>query len=175
MFDESAATWIGNRGAVEFFTRTEDAASPDTIAALGIYDSDMKFRRVFIAGAGPAPDALQQRSAAGRDSQAPHRYLREHQSDYAELKPKLSGLERFDLDQTELNNAVLLNYLIYFHQLDDFAKLLALNHNDLRPTIKQIIALAKGEPGDPFFAIWKATHATSQGGALLPPFHAPNH
>jgi hypothetical protein len=84
-------------------------------------------------------------------------------------------LERFDLDQTQLNNAVLLNYLIYFHQLDDFAKLLALNHNDLRATIKQIIALAKGEPGDPFFAIWQATHAASQGGTLLPPVQTANH
>ena len=44
-------------------------------------------------------------------------------ADYARLKPLLSGLERFDLDQQRLNNAVLLNYLIYFHDLDRFAAL----------------------------------------------------
>jgi predicted aminopeptidase len=175
MFDESSATWIGNRGAVEFFTRTEGADSPDTAAALGIYDSDMKFaafllqeqaRLLTLYGSGlPQDEILKRRTVI----------FASIKSDYAELKPKLSGLERFDLDETQLNNAVLLNYLIYFHQLDDFAKLLALNHNDLRATIKQIIALAKGEPGDPFFAIWQATHAASQGGTLLPPVQTANH
>ena len=175
MFDESSATWIGNRGAIEFFTRTEGAASPDTAAALGIYDSDMKFaafllqeqaRLLTLYGSGlPQDEILKRRTVIFASIKA----------DYAELRPQLSGLERFDLDQTQLNNAVLLNYLIYFHQLDDFAKLLALNHNDLRATIKQIIALAKGEPADPFFAIWQATHAASQGGTLLPPVQTADH
>ena len=43
-------------------------------------------------------------------------------ADYAQLKPHLSGLERFDLDKEPINNAVLINYLIYFHDLDSFAK-----------------------------------------------------
>jgi predicted aminopeptidase len=169
MFDESAATWIGNRGGVEFFTNTEGAASPDTAAALGIYDSDMKFagfllqeqaRLLKLYGSGLPRDEILKRRVA---------LFATINSDYAELKPTLSGLERFDLDKTPLNNAVLLNYLIYFHELDNFARLFALNHNDLRATIKQIIALAKNQPNDPFFAIWQATHSASQGGGILPP------
>jgi len=175
MFDESAATWIGNRGAVEFFTRTEGPDAADTAAAFGIYDSDMKFAAFLLQeqakllklyGSGlPEEEILKRRVAI----------FASINSDYAELKPRLSGLERFDLDKTKLNNAVLLNYLIYFHQLDDFAKLMDLNHNDLRATIMQIVALAKSEPDDPFFAIWKATHSASQGGALLPPVQATDH
>jgi len=169
MFDESAATWIGNRGGVEFFTRTEGAASPDTAAALGIYNSDMKFaafllqeqaRLLKLYGSDLPRDEILKRRVA---------LFATINSDYAELKPTLSGLERFDLDKTPLNNAVLLNYLIYFHELDNFARLFALNHNDLRVTIKQIIALAKNQPNDPFFAIWQATHNASQGGGILPP------
>jgi predicted aminopeptidase len=173
MFDESAATWIGNRGAVEFFTHTEGADSPDTAAALGIYDSDMKFaafllqeqaRLLTLYGSGlPESEILKRRVAL----------FARIQSDYAELKPTLSGLERFDLDKTKLNNAVLLNYLIYFHELDNFAKLLQLNHYDLRATIRQIIALAKSQPNDPFFAIWQATHKVSPlvspASQVLPP------
>jgi predicted aminopeptidase len=168
MFDESAATWIGNRGAVVFFSHTEGPDSPDTVAAQGIYDSDMLFaafllqeqaRLLTLYGSGlPKDEILKQRVAifAGINQ------------DYAKLKPKLSGLERFDLDKTKVNNAVLLNYLIYFHEMDNFAKLLALNHDDLRATIQQIISLAKSEPNDPFFAIWRATHPASQGGTLPP-------
>ena len=78
-------------------------------------------------------------------------------SDYAKLKPTLSGLERFDLDKEPLNNAVLINYLIYFHDLDNFAALERINHGDLRTTIERIIELAKAHPDDPFYAIWEAT------------------
>jgi hypothetical protein len=64
-------------------------------------------------------------------------------------------LERFDLDKQPLNNAVLVNYLIYFHDLDNFAKLDQMNHGDLRATIEQIISIAKTNPRDPFYAIWE--------------------
>jgi len=161
MFDESAATWIGNRGAVDFFNRTEGPNSPDTAAAAGVYDSDMRFadfllqqqaRLLTLYTSGLSQDEILKRRAA---------IFASINSDYAELKPTLSGLERFDLDKTKLNNAVLLNYLIYFHQLDNFATLLRLNHDDLRATIKQIIALAKSDPADPFFAIWQATRGAA--------------
>jgi len=74
-------------------------------------------------------------------------------ADYAALEPSLSGLERFDLDKEPLNNAVFVNYLIYFHQLDNFAALNRMNHGDLRATIAQIISIAKAHPDDPFYAI----------------------
>jgi predicted aminopeptidase len=80
-------------------------------------------------------------------------------ADYAALAPSLSGLERFDLDKQPLNNAVLVNYLIYFHQLDNFAALDRMNHGDLRATIAQIISIAKAHPDDPFYAILQATRS----------------
>jgi hypothetical protein len=52
---------------------------------------------------------------------------------------------------------VLLNYLIYFHDLNHFAALERMNHDDTRATIQSIIKLAKSEPDDPFHAIWEAT------------------
>ena len=79
--------------------------------------------------------------------------------DYAALEPSLSGLERFDLDKQPLNNAVLVNYLIYFHDLDNFAALDRMNHGDLHATIKQIISIAKAHPDDPFYAIWEVARA----------------
>jgi len=157
MFDESAATYVGNRGAVEFFTETEGANSADAIAACGVYQSDLKFAafllqeearllRLYQSGL-PEDEILKRRAPifAGINQ------------DYAKLKPTLSGLERFDLDREKLNNAVLLNYLLYFHDLDNFAALLRVNHGDLKRTIKQIIELAKSNPEDPFYAIWRAT------------------
>jgi predicted aminopeptidase len=156
-FDESAANYVGNRGAVEFFKRTEGDAAPDTIAARGVLDSDMKFGRfllqaqaklLWIYGSDLSSDEkLKRREVA----------FEQIKSDYAKLKPTLSGLERFDLDKEPLNNAVLINYLIYFHDLDNFAALERINHGDLRATIARIIEIAKAHTDDPFYAIWEAT------------------
>ncbi|MGH7878606.1 MAG: aminopeptidase, partial [Candidatus Binataceae bacterium] len=160
MFDESAATWVGSRGALEFFAQTEGVAAPDTIAARGVYDSDLKFAALLLNE--------EARLLRLYDSGRPHDQIltrraelfAEINADYARLKPSLSGLERFDLDTVKLNNAVLLNYLIYFHQLETFAALERLHHGDLRATIRAIIELAKSEPHDPFYAIWRAALAT---------------
>jgi predicted aminopeptidase len=77
-------------------------------------------------------------------------------ADYAQLKPRLSGLERFDLDKQPLNNAVLINYLIYFHDLDSFAKLDRIYGGNLHDTIKAIIALAESDRENPFDPIERA-------------------
>jgi predicted aminopeptidase len=169
MFDESAATYVGSRGAVDFFTETEGANSADAIAARGVYESDMKFAgfllqeearllRLYQSGL-PEEEILERRVPvfAGINQ------------DYATLKPTLSGLERFGLDREKLNNAVLLNYLLYFHDLGNFAALARVNHGDLKQTIVQIIELARSNRDDPFYAIWRATlNAPPAGADSLP-------
>ncbi len=162
MFDESAANWVGARSAVEFFASTEGAKSRDAVEAQSILDSNLKFSRFLLAeqarllriymSGDPKEEILKRREAA----------FSEIKADYARLAPELNGLERFDLDKEPLNNAVLLNYLIYFHDLDNFEALYRINHEDLKATIQQIVALAKSNPDDPFYAIWEATRAESK-------------
>ncbi len=156
-FDESAANYVGSRGAVEFFKQSEGDSAPDTIAARGVFDSDMKFSHFLLQA--EAQLLWIYGSDLSKDEKMKRRELAFDQikSDYAKLKPTLSGLERFDLDKEPLNNAVLINYLIYFHELDDFAALERTNHGDLRATIERIIEIAKANTDDPFYAIWEAT------------------
>jgi predicted aminopeptidase len=159
MFDESAANYVGSAGAVAFFAATDGESAPSTIAARGILESDLKFahfllkeqaRLLDIYTANLPKDELDKRREAA---------FAAIKADYAALAPSLSGLERFDLDKQPLNNAVLVNYLIYFHQLDDFAALDRMNHGDLRATIAQIISIAKAHPDDPFYAISQVVRA----------------
>ncbi|HEY6393805.1 MAG TPA: aminopeptidase [Candidatus Binataceae bacterium] len=157
MFDESAATFVGSCGAAQFFADTEGEDSPDTKAAREVLDSDLKFARFLLKEEArlldiymndlPSEEIMKRREAA----------FAAIKSDYTALAPTLSGLERFDLDKQELNNAVLINYLIYFHDLDNLAALERINHGDLKATIEQIISLAKANPYGPFYAIWEAT------------------
>jgi predicted aminopeptidase len=166
-FDESAANYVGTRGAVEFFKQTEGETAPDTVAARGVYDSDLKFAEFLLQA-----QAKLLRIYTGdlsNDEKLVRRKIAFEQikADYAKLKPTLSGLERFDLDKEPLNNAVLINYLIYFHDLANFAALERLNHGDLRTTIARIIEIAKAHPDDPFQAIWEATRDAPAAPASL--------
>ena len=146
MFDESAATYVGSAGAVKFFEATEGPGSADAEAARGVLDADLKFGRFLNDEAArlvqlyqsglPRKEILKRRVAIFAGINA----------DYAQLKPHLSGLERFDLDKEPINNAVLINYLIYFHDLDTFAKLDHIYGGNLHDTIKAIIALAESDP-----------------------------
>lgn len=154
MFDESAATWVGNRGAVDFFDSIDGPDSVSATAARGIYESDMKFaafllqeqaRLLALYGSGEPRDKILEKRT---------KLFAQIGSDYAKLKPTLSGLERFDLDREPINNAVLLNYLIYFHDLTNFAAIEQMHHGDMRATIRAIIEAAQSEPDDPFHAIW---------------------
>ena len=161
MFDESAATYVGSRGAVEFFAATEGAHASDTWRAREVFASDLKFagfllgeeaRLLKLYGSGLSRDEILKQRVA---------LFAQIQADYARLKPWLSGLERFDLDKQPLNNAVLLNYRLYFHHLSDFAALERLHHDDMKATIAAIIELAKSNPNDPFYAIWQAARQTA--------------
>jgi len=157
MFDESAATYVGSRGAIEFFADTAGANASDTTRAREVFASDLKFadflqreeaRLLKLYHSGLSHDEILKQRAP---------LFKQIQADYSRLKPSLSGLERFDLDTQPLNNAVLINYRLYFHQLDDFDALERLHHGDLNATIKAIIEIAKANSNDPFYAIWQAT------------------
>jgi predicted aminopeptidase len=164
MFDESSATWVGARGAVDFFAETEGESAPDTIKARAVLESNLEFShfmlkeqarllRLYMSDL-PRDEILKRREAVFSGIK----------SDYAQLAPRLNGLSRFDLDREPLNNAVLINYLIYFHDLDNFATLERMNHGDTRATIKRIIEIADSNPYDPFYALWEATRSESAGG-----------
>jgi len=172
MFDESAASWVGSRGAIDFFVETEGARSQAAIAAREIYEGDLKFGaflaqeearllRLYQSGL-PKAEILRRRE----------REFAEINADFARVKPSLKGLERFDLDRVQLNNAVLINYLIYFHRLENFAALERMHHHDTRATIQTIIDLSTSEPDDPFHAVWRTT-LSAPPGPTLPPLGAP--
>jgi predicted aminopeptidase len=171
MFDESAATWVGNRGAIDFFSATDGPTSAAAAAARGIYESDMKFATFLLQEQARLLALYGSKQPRGKILEQRAKLFAQIKSDYVKLKPTLSGLERFDLDQQPINNAVLINYLIYFHDLPNFAALERIHHGDTRATIRAIIEAAESEPGDPFHAIWLAVSQSKVAAANSLPGH----
>lgn len=166
MFDESAATFVGGRGAIAFYSATEGPHCADAEAARGIYESDLKFSRFLLHEQARLLRLYQSGLPESEILKRRHPIFAAIAADYGKLKPTLSGLERFNLDKEKINNAVLLNYLIYFHDLRNFEALYRINHRDLRATIQRIIELAKGSPADPFGAIWRASRSAPPPAAV---------
>jgi len=159
MFDESAANYVGSAGAVAFFAATDGESAPSTIAARDILASDLKFARFLLQEQARLLDIYMAKLPKEELDKRREAAFAAIKADYAALAPSLSGLERFDLDKQPLNNAVMVNYLLYFHDFDNFAALDRMNHGDLGATIAQIISIAKAHPDDPFYAIWEVTRA----------------
>ncbi len=162
MFNESAANWVGCVGAIGFFSAREGQSSSAAAEARSILESNLEFGdflfteqarllRIYDNQNLTRAEKLKQRKVAFAAIKA----------DYLALEPKLSGIEKFDLDKEPLNNAVLVNYLLYFHDLRNFATLDQMNHGDTQATIAQIISIAKANPDDPFYAIWQRTRGPS--------------
>jgi predicted aminopeptidase len=156
MFDESAATYVGSAGAVKFFEVSEGPGSANAEAARGVLDADLKFAHFLNGEAARLVELYQSGLPRAEILKRREAIFASIKADYAQLKPHLSGLERFDLDKEPLNNAVLINFLIYFHDLDAFAKLDHIYGGNLHDTIKAIIALAESDRKNPFDPIERA-------------------
>jgi predicted aminopeptidase len=159
MFDESAANYVGSRGAIEFFIHTEGPNSPDVARAREILESQIKFADFLSREEARLLDIYQSKLPRSQILARRKVAFEQIKADYTRLKPSLSGLDRYDLDREPLNNAVFISYRIYFHDFANFIALEQLRQGNVRATIESIIELAKAHPDDPFFAIWQAAQS----------------
>ena len=158
-FNESAANFVGNRAAIDFFRDRFGAESKEYARAVQIWDHEREFGRFINQVADtlrglyrrdiPRADKLRLREEVfARSQEEWRRYLAEHPD---------QSFRRFS--QRSLNNAVLMNYLVYLTQIDMFESLYGANGNDLTRTVEAMrSAVAKG--GDPFEAVrqWLDKH-----------------
>ena len=153
-FNESAANFVGNRAAIDFFRDRFGAESKEYARAVQIWDHEREFGRFINQVADtlrslyrrdiPRADKLRLREEVfARSQEEWQRYLAEHPD---------QSFRRFS--QRSLNNAVLMNYLVYLTQIDMFESLYGANGNDLTRTVEAMrSAVAKGR--DPFEAVHK--------------------
>jgi predicted aminopeptidase len=158
-FNESAANFVGNRAAIDFFRDRFGAESKEYARAVQIWDHEREFGRFINQVADtlrglyrrdiPRADKLRLREEVfARSQEEWQRYLAEHPD---------QSFRRFS--QRSLNNAVLMNYLVYLTQIDMFESLYGANGNDLTRTVEAMrSAVAKGR--DPFEAVheWLDKH-----------------
>ena len=144
-FDESFATFVGDRGAIAYFITRGDIAAVNRAATVwedGLRFSDFlggfvaRLRQAYAAGITLAE--RQQLFAAGQEE---FRHL--------PMATRMYG----DFATEKLNNAIILHDLMYADRLRVFESLFQQQHGDLGRTIAIVLDAIHKVKGDPFAAV----------------------
>jgi predicted aminopeptidase len=153
-FDESFANFVGTQGAMLFFAARDEA--PALQQATAAWDDTLLFsdfldrftthlRELYDSGIDPT-----ERLRVFSQAQEECRHLPFRTRLYADF-----GTQR-------LNNAVILQYLMYATRLRQFYEVLQRHENDLAATIQTIIAAVHDNRGDPFAAVDRVAHGPAE-------------
>ncbi len=135
-FNEQSATFIGNRGAIDFLIEKYGPGSKEVAEAIHSQEDDLLFSQWV-------DQACQQLSAhyakeISRDEKLEGReeLFRSIRGNFKEMKSQFKTEGYQDFEKMELNNAVLLAYRRYFHRLGKFEALYESMGRDLRKVIE---------------------------------------
>ena len=161
IFNESFANFVGSRGAMWYFRSRGDSVNERLSEEDWARDKRMgrfweSLYRSLDSAFEAHPGDRKARLAASAAIYA------QAESVFTDsVAPELPGYGSRPAARPQLNNAILLARRVYRTGLDDFDAVFSLEGNDLKRAMRQIIALAKSRPDDPYGALreWLATHA----------------
>ncbi len=153
--NEQMATFIGNRGAIDFLTERFGAGSKEVKEAIYSQEDDLLFshwtdQSYQQLSAYYAKEISREEKLRGREA-----LFRAIQEDFQKMKGQLKTDGYQNVDKAKLNNAVLLAYRRYFHRLEKFEALYEYFGKDLKRVVaffKEIQA-SKEEPSS-FLETW---------------------
>ncbi len=122
-FNEQLATFVGNRGAIDFLIEKYGVGSKEVAEAIHIQEDDLLFSRWV--------DQVCQRLSTyyakeiSRDEKLRGReeIFRSIKEEFREMKVQFKTGCYKDFEKKDLNNAVLLAYRRYIHRLEKFEAL----------------------------------------------------
>jgi predicted aminopeptidase len=157
VFNESFASFVGARGAQEFFAARGDSASARRVAERWGDDLllgavwERTFHALDSAYAAHASDSARDARLAARDAIYAHtrRLLVDS------VAPLLKSIDPRYTERVRLDNAALFARRIYSTGLDDFDKVWVREGQSARKALERIIGLAKAAPEGPGAAVGK--------------------
>lgn len=149
-FNESLANFAGHRGVIAFLTKEQGSDAPATRHAIATWESELTVSR-FLATAVERLKALYSSSLSEEEKLCQREELFTHlQEEFRHLPGSVR--QNADFATVQLNNAVVLQYLIYLQDLEVFEQVYQQNGQDLRTTLARITEAAK-KAEDPFAAV----------------------
>jgi predicted aminopeptidase len=153
-FNESLASFVGGRGAIEFFCSRDGAGAERCRRAEELWHDDLLFGR-FLAELVAELEALYGREDLPREEILARReevFERGRTRFRHELLPRLRVARYAAFEREPINNATLIGRRLYYQRLDLFEEVFARYGGDLHAAIHGILAAVRGVD-DPFTAL----------------------
>ena len=153
VFNESFASFVGARGAAQFFRSRGQAEAAARVDAE--WEDDKVLGDFWTTLAASLDSAYSQHpdSKAARIAARDTVYIRARQALVSEIGPQLRTVSPFYVQRVPLDNASLLARRVYAKDLGLFDEVHRRYRGNLRQTIGRIVALARSSPKDPYGAI----------------------
>ncbi len=149
-FNESLANFAGHRGAIAFFAQENGEGDALTQKVRAIWERELSVSQFL-------EQARQRLTALYASPLTEEEKLKQRTSLFVQLQEEFRQLpgaipQTADFASVQLNNAVILQYLMYLQDLDMFEQFYESNNRDLRSTLERISAIAE-EADEPFAAV----------------------
>ena len=154
-FNESFASFVGDRGAIDFFCMRdgEDAKSCDLAKRswrdtklYGAFLTDLTHRLEAVYDRTDMDKAAKLAAKAAIIAEAKTRFT-------AEVEPQLQTTGYRGFSRGDVSNATLIGVRLYYERLDLFDRVYERYGRNLKQASKAIVQAAKGSPKDPYAAV----------------------
>jgi predicted aminopeptidase len=135
-FNEQVATFIGNRGAIEFLAETYGRDSREVTDAIDIQRDDLVFSRWIDQSCRRLSEFYQSEISREEKLKGREVLFQSIKEEFHEVSAGLKTEAYKGFDRIELNNAVLLAYHRYVHRIETYDLLYERLGNDLRRVVE---------------------------------------
>lgn len=135
-FNEQMATFIGNRGAINFLTEKYGSESKEVIEAIHTQEDDLIFSRWIDQVCQRISKFYAQEISKDEKLKGREEIFKSIKQEFKEMKGQLKTDCYKDFEKIELNNAVLLAYHRYIHRLEKFEILYENLGRDLKKMVE---------------------------------------
>jgi predicted aminopeptidase len=135
-FNEQLATFIGNRGAIDFLIEKYGAESKEEAEAIHIQEDDLLFSRWVDQACQRLSTYYAKEISRDEKLRGREEIFRSIKEEFREIKVQFKTDCYKDFGKKDLNNAVLLAYRRYIHRLEKFEALYEYLGRDLKKVIE---------------------------------------
>jgi len=163
-FNEQLATFIGNRGSIDFLIEKYGKGSKEVFEAIHIQEDDLLFSRWVDQVCQRLSTYYAKEISIDEKLRGREEIFRSIKEEFKEIKGQLKTDCYKEFDRIELNNAVLLAYRRYLHRLEKFESIYEYWGRDLKKIIKffKEIKASREEPSS-FLDRWIKEREISRG------------
>jgi predicted aminopeptidase len=135
-FNEQMATFIGNRGAIEFLVEKYGPESKEVVEAIRNQEDDLLFSEWIDQACQRLSTYYAREISKDEKLRGRKEIFQSIKEEFREIKDQFKTDCYKDFEKLELNNAVLLAYRRYFHRLKKFEILYGQLGRDIRRVVE---------------------------------------